>query len=78
VAGETGTVAGRFRKTAASGNLRAKSGTLEKVKAFSGYATTASGREVAYSLLINHYSGSHTDLMKEIEMLLLKICEIAE
>jgi serine-type D-Ala-D-Ala carboxypeptidase/endopeptidase (penicillin-binding protein 4) len=78
VAGETGTVAGRFRKTAASGNLRAKSGTLEKVKAFSGYATTASGREVAYSLLINHYSGSHTDLMKEIEMLLLKMCEIAE
>jgi len=78
VAAETGSVSNRFRKTAAAGNLRAKSGTIEKVKAFSGYATTASGKTVAYALLVNHYSGSHNDLMKEIEILLLKMCEIAE
>lgn len=78
IAGESGSVSNRFRKTAAAGNLRAKSGTLEKVKAFSGYVTTASGREVAYSLIINHYNGTHNDLMKEIETLLTKMCEIAE
>jgi serine-type D-Ala-D-Ala carboxypeptidase/endopeptidase (penicillin-binding protein 4) len=76
VAGETGSVAGRFRKSAARGNLRAKSGTMEKVKGFSGYATTASGRRISYSLIINSYSGSHDDLMKEIEVLLTKMCEI--
>jgi serine-type D-Ala-D-Ala carboxypeptidase/endopeptidase (penicillin-binding protein 4) len=76
VAGESGSVSSRFRKGAAKGNLRAKSGTLEGVKGFSGYATTASGRELAYSLIVNNYSGTHNDLMKEIETLLTKMCEI--
>ncbi len=76
VAGESGSVANRFRRGAAKGNLRAKSGTLENVKGFSGYATTASGRKLAYSLIVNNYSGKHNDLMKEIEVLLTKMCEI--
>lgn len=76
VAGETGSVGSRFRKSAARGNLRAKSGTIEKVKGFCGYATTASGRKISYSLIINSYSGSHDDLMREIEVLLTKMCEI--
>lgn len=76
LAGETGNIAGRFKRGAARGNLRAKSGTLEKVKAFSGYATSASGRQFSFALIVNNYSGSHNELMKEIEILLNKICEI--
>ncbi len=78
VAGESGSVAGRFRKSAAQGNLRAKSGTLEGIKSFCGYARTASGRDLAYSLIVNNYSGTHNDLMKEIETLLVKMCEITD
>lgn len=76
LAGETGNVTGRFKRGAARGNLMAKSGTLEKVKGFCGYATTASGRTISYSLLVNNYSGSHNELMKEIEILLTRMCEI--
>ena len=78
LAGETGNVAGRFKRGAARGNLMAKSGTLEKVKGFCGYATTASGRTISYSLLVNNYSGSHNELMKEIEILLTRMCEIKD
>jgi len=76
VAGESGSVASRFRRGAARGNLRAKSGTLENVRGFSGYATTASGRTLAYALIVNHYSGTRNDLMDEMEILLTKLCEI--
>lgn len=76
VAGESGSVRNRFRRSSAAGNLRSKSGTLAVVKGFSGYVTTKSGRELAYSLLINHYSGTHAELMMEIEKLLIALCEI--
>jgi serine-type D-Ala-D-Ala carboxypeptidase/endopeptidase (penicillin-binding protein 4) len=78
VAGESGTVANRFRRSAARGNLRAKSGTLENVRCFSGYATTTSGRTLAYALIVNHYNGSRNDLMDEMEILLTKLCEITD
>ncbi len=76
VAGETGSVANRFRRGAARGNLRAKSGTLENVRGFSGYANTASGRTLAYALVVNNYCGTRNNLMNEIEILLRKMCEI--
>jgi len=76
VGGESGTISNRFRRGAARGNLRAKSGTLEHVRAFSGYATTTSGRTLAFSLIVNNYNGSRNQLMNETEILLSKMCEI--
>ncbi len=37
--------------------VRAKTGSLEFARALSGYATTADGREVAFALFANNYSG---------------------
>jgi D-alanyl-D-alanine carboxypeptidase/D-alanyl-D-alanine-endopeptidase (penicillin-binding protein 4) len=36
-------------------NIRAKTGTLDFVKALSGYIKTVSGDELVFSLIINHY-----------------------
>ena len=53
VAGRTGTLAGRFRGTAAEGNVRAKTGTIIGGSALSGYGTTASGRPFVFSVVVN-------------------------
>jgi D-alanyl-D-alanine carboxypeptidase/D-alanyl-D-alanine-endopeptidase (penicillin-binding protein 4) len=56
VAGVDGTVRGRMRGTAAEANLRGKTGTLGNVRSLSGYVTTASGRQLIFSILCNNYT----------------------
>ncbi|HEY0081718.1 MAG TPA: D-alanyl-D-alanine carboxypeptidase/D-alanyl-D-alanine-endopeptidase, partial [Pyrinomonadaceae bacterium] len=55
VAGVDGTLRGRMRNTAAAGNLRAKTGTLNNVSGLSGYVTSAAGERLAFSIIVNHY-----------------------
>ena len=44
---------GRMYSTAAAGNLRAKTGTIEGVSALSGMVRTGDGERLAFSLLVN-------------------------
>ncbi|MCD6416866.1 MAG: D-alanyl-D-alanine carboxypeptidase/D-alanyl-D-alanine-endopeptidase [Planctomycetes bacterium] len=53
VAGEDGTLAHRLTEKPYRGNVRGKTGYLSGVGALSGYATTRSGIEVAFSIMIN-------------------------
>jgi D-alanyl-D-alanine carboxypeptidase/D-alanyl-D-alanine-endopeptidase (penicillin-binding protein 4) len=53
LAGRTGTLANRFLATPAAGNLRAKTGSVRDTRALSGYLTTAGGRQVVFSLVVN-------------------------
>lgn len=53
VAGRTGTLATRFLGTPVEGNLRAKTGSVRETRALSGYLTTAGGRSVVFSLVVN-------------------------
>jgi serine-type D-Ala-D-Ala carboxypeptidase/endopeptidase (penicillin-binding protein 4) len=59
---ETLPVAGevrRFRRmggTPAAGNLQAKTGTIERVSALSGYVTAANGERLAFSIISNDIS----------------------
>lgn len=59
VAGVDGTLAGRFRNSPLKGRLWAKTGTHSEVNALSGYLTAASGKTLAFSILVNgHRPGS--------------------
>ena len=49
----TGTLARRFARTAAEGNVRAKTGWIDEARSLSGYLTTAAGRPVVFSVVIN-------------------------
>jgi D-alanyl-D-alanine carboxypeptidase/D-alanyl-D-alanine-endopeptidase (penicillin-binding protein 4) len=53
VAGVDGTLAERFRNSPLKGRLWAKTGTLNEVNALSGYLTAASGKTLAFSILVN-------------------------
>ncbi len=63
VAGVDGSLGKRFKGTALEGKLFAKTGTLSEVNALSGYLTAASGKTLAFSILVNgHLPGSHEEL----------------
>jgi len=53
VGGVDGTLANRFKGTAAAGNIHGKTGTIDQVSALSGYMTTAGGDPVILSIIVN-------------------------
>lgn len=61
--GVDGTIRERLRGTPAMANVRAKTGTLDKARALSGYVTTADGRTLLFSLIANN----HTVPNREVE-----------
>ena len=73
VGGVDGTLSGRFKDM--PNRVFAKTGTLSEVTALSGYLTAASGKTVAFSILVNgHLPGSDAEVLA-----MDKICEtIAE
>ncbi len=62
VAGVDGTIETRMRGTAAEGNLRAKTGFVDKARSLSGYVNTADGHQLVFSILCNNWVGSVRDV----------------
>jgi len=62
VAGQDGTLSGRFGGSAASGRVYAKTGSLAHVAALSGYLQRPNGTWVAFSILVNNYGGRGAEI----------------
>jgi D-alanyl-D-alanine carboxypeptidase/D-alanyl-D-alanine-endopeptidase (penicillin-binding protein 4) len=74
VAGVDGTLRHRMKGTAASGNARAKTGTLRYVNTLSGYVTTRAGERLAFSLMLNNYDGDAARMaLDEVVVLLAEL-----
>jgi D-alanyl-D-alanine carboxypeptidase/D-alanyl-D-alanine-endopeptidase (penicillin-binding protein 4) len=71
LAGHDGTLKSRFRGTPLEGNLRAKTGSMSSVRALSGYLTARSGKEYAFSILVNGYVAQGSEVDGEIDRILL-------
>lgn len=61
----------RFSTQLFPGNrLRAKSGSMTRVRCYAGYLTRTNGERLAFSIMFNNFSGSHSSLIDEIQQLL--------
>jgi D-alanyl-D-alanine carboxypeptidase/D-alanyl-D-alanine-endopeptidase (penicillin-binding protein 4) len=56
VAGKDGSLADRFANLDSRAHVYAKTGSLGGVKTLSGFATTVSGKSVAFSILSNNFN----------------------
>jgi len=69
VGGQSGTLKRMFIGTG-NGQIFAKTGTLNKVKALAGYLKTNSGKTLVFSLMVNNYAGSVDMVKKRMEKIL--------
>lgn len=75
VAGKSGTLRNMFKNETSEINLRAKSGTINRVKAYAGYVESASGREIAFSMVVNNFSCSSGEARNKLERLMMALIE---
>jgi serine-type D-Ala-D-Ala carboxypeptidase/endopeptidase (penicillin-binding protein 4) len=76
VAGYTGTLKNRFRGTAVQGRLRAKTGTLDGVRALSGYLENDAYGTLLVSLVVNQPGQSGEMLLWGIDSVILQLSRL--
>jgi len=76
VVGESGTVAHLGKKSKAVGNVRAKSGSIEGVRAYAGYFTAKNGELMCFSFMLNKYNSDFGSATKELEKLMTMMVEL--
>jgi len=64
ISGKTGTLRNVCSGQLAEGRVFAKSGTLTRVKAYSGYVYSNSGKKIAFSFSVNNYNCRTYDVVK--------------
>lgn len=65
--GRTGTARYMFRGSKAAGRVRLKSGSMRRVRAYTGYVNTRSGKLVAFTIIANNFMGESKDIRKKME-----------
>jgi D-alanyl-D-alanine carboxypeptidase/D-alanyl-D-alanine-endopeptidase (penicillin-binding protein 4) len=67
IAGESGTISSLCFNQAGHGRIRAKSGTMNKIKSYAGYVETSTGKKLSFSIMVNNYSCSNDAIVTKIE-----------
>lgn len=67
VAGKSGTLSSMCRSQAASGRIKAKSGSMTRVRSYSGYVESSTGKKLAFTIIINNYRGKSYQVKKKLE-----------
>lgn len=76
IAGESGTIRKLAGGTAAEGNVRAKSGTMSRVKSYAGYVDTKSGQRLAFAMIGNNTQWETSELRDRFEKLFVLMAEL--
>jgi serine-type D-Ala-D-Ala carboxypeptidase/endopeptidase (penicillin-binding protein 4) len=69
-AGKEGTLKNCFSDPIFRENLRAKSGSMTRVRSYAGYCRTLSGNDLTFCIIINNYSGSSQRIITDVEEML--------
>jgi D-alanyl-D-alanine carboxypeptidase/D-alanyl-D-alanine-endopeptidase (penicillin-binding protein 4) len=72
-AAQSGTIAQFFTDPVFKSNLKAKSGSMTRVRCYSGYFTAKSGKNMVFSMLINNFQGPSRNVIRHIEETLKEI-----
>ncbi len=75
VAGVDGTLETLMKNTAAAGHIHAKTGSVEHVRARSGFAETPGGRRLIFSFLSNNQDGKNHEASDTLDALCLAMME---
>lgn len=75
VGGESGTMASIGKGTVAHGRVKAKSGTLTRVKCYAGIVNTISGKKIAFAFLSNNFNCSTFDMKSKLEKLMIALAK---
>lgn len=71
VSGKSGTMRTVCDGTVAAGRVYAKSGTIQRVKAYAGYVHARSGTKMSFAILVNNFNCSSAELIKKIEKVMV-------
>jgi serine-type D-Ala-D-Ala carboxypeptidase/endopeptidase (penicillin-binding protein 4) len=67
ISGESGTLSGVCRNQVGHGRVHAKSGTINRIKAYAGYVESKSGKKIAFALIINNFNCSSSYTVDQME-----------
>ena len=76
IAGVSGTIANMKKRGFATNNVRAKSGSINRVRSFTGYVTTRSKKVLAFSIIVNNYTCSGGAMRQRLEDFLVKMAAL--
>jgi D-alanyl-D-alanine carboxypeptidase/D-alanyl-D-alanine-endopeptidase (penicillin-binding protein 4) len=76
VAGVDGTIADRMRGTVAAGNVRAKTGYVDRARSLSGYVSTADGVPLVFSFLCNNWTTSVHDVERVQDEIAVRLASL--
>jgi serine-type D-Ala-D-Ala carboxypeptidase/endopeptidase (penicillin-binding protein 4) len=72
-AGTEGTLKTYFTDQVFTSRLWAKSGSMTRVRSYAGYFTTASGKNMVFSIIVNNFDGPSKNIVSGIEGILKEI-----
>jgi D-alanyl-D-alanine carboxypeptidase/D-alanyl-D-alanine-endopeptidase (penicillin-binding protein 4) len=75
IAGRTGTLRNMCRNSSAENNVRAKSGSMNRIRSYTGFVTTKGGQNLSFSMIVNNYSCSGYMMKKKLETLMIALAE---
>jgi serine-type D-Ala-D-Ala carboxypeptidase/endopeptidase (penicillin-binding protein 4) len=68
--GKEGTLKSFFRDPVFESGMAVKSGSMTRVRSYAGYLKTFSGRELAFSIIVNNFEGQYQKIISFIEDIL--------
>jgi D-alanyl-D-alanine carboxypeptidase/D-alanyl-D-alanine-endopeptidase (penicillin-binding protein 4) len=76
MSGKSGSLANFGKGTALENNLTGKSGFVTRARAYCGYLKTKSGKEIAFSVIVNNFTCSGKAMKPKLEHLILSLTEL--
>lgn len=76
IVGVSGTVSKLGKSSKAVGNVRAKSGSIDGVRAYAGYFTARNGEMMCFSMMLNKYNSDFGSATRELEKLMILMVEL--